>query len=102
MESSYRKIPGKNWQVSFLDLTKTQWERLTLWIETQHQDHVAPSHKQSQLAMPVFSTTFCTEDRCHLVVEFRSRHEHHQDYLNELTQYLREMLGDSEFKIQNM
>ncbi len=102
MESHYRKIPGKNWQVSFLDLSKTQWERLTRWIETQHQEPKSPVYAFSQLAMPVFSTTFCCDDRCHLVVEFRSRHEHHQDYLNELTSYLRELLGEDNFKIENM
>lgn len=99
MESNYRKIPGRNWQVTTIGLDRKSFEKLQAWVETQHNDPAAFAYAVSQRAGPIISTNFFT-DEGHVTIEFRGRHEEHQDYVQELKMFLREISNDPSYEIE--
>lgn len=87
MSIEYRKKPGKNWYVSFTNLSPELQSDLIATIHEWHESEDLEIRQSSLRAAPVITDRLVVGDRASLMVEFRSIHEHHQDYFCRLTQY---------------
>lgn len=87
MSIEYRKKPGKNWYVSFTNLSPELQSDLIATIHEWHESEDPEIRKMSELASPVITDRLVVGDRASLVLEFRSIYEHHQDYYYKLIRY---------------
>lgn len=81
MVVNYRKIPGKNWVLSISDITPELQSEIAARVFEMHESTDLNVKLLSDRAKPIITERFVVDDRATLIIQFRSIHEHHQDYI---------------------